>query len=116
MTDWGNRPQTKDQIRAEIAAGRCHAVGLICGPVSGMLVLDQDGSSAAELLRELLADVQIPPTWLWTSKRVGRWAAAFRVPELYWPDLKGKWDRRTGVKSPDDGKIEGLEIRWSGHQ
>lgn len=116
LTDWGNRPQTKDQIRAEIAAGRCHAVGLICGPVSGMLVLDQDGASAAEILRELLAGVQAPPTWLWTSGRVGRWAAAFRVPELYWPDLKGKWDRRTGVKSPDDGKIEGLEIRWTGHQ
>ncbi|MCP9829279.1 bifunctional DNA primase/polymerase [Synechococcus sp. L2F] len=116
LSKWDECPQTKDQIRAEIAAGRCHAVGMICGAVSGLLVLDHDGASAEPLLRELLDGVQLPPTWGWTSTRQGRRAAAFRVPEKYWPALKGKWDRRTGVKSPDDGKIEGLELRWTGHQ
>jgi hypothetical protein len=116
LPKWSERPQTKDQIGAEIAAGRCHAVGLICGPASGLLVLDHDGASAEPLLQELLGGKALPRSWCWSSKRLGRWAAAFRVPEAYWPAMAGKWDRRTGVKAPDDGKEEGLELRWTGHQ
>jgi hypothetical protein len=116
LKDWGNRPQTKEQIRAEILAGRCHAVGLICGPVSGLMVLDHDGASADAPLQKMMGSEVLPPTWINGSGRRGRWAAVFRVPEEFWPSLKGKVVRETGALSPDNGKAEALELRWTGHQ
>lgn len=116
LPGWPNRPQTKEQIRVEILTGRCRAVGVLCGPASGLLVLDHDGASADTLLRELTQGQRLPPTWIWGSGRLGRWAAAFRVPERFWPAMQGIYGRRTDVRSPDDGKLEGLELRWKGHQ
>jgi hypothetical protein len=117
LPGWPDKPQTKEQIRAEITAGRCRAVGLLCGPASGLLVLDHDGASADSLLLELTQGQRLPPTWIWGSGRLGRWSAAFRVPERFWPAMRGKWSRGTGVKAPDDpAKEEGLELRWKGHQ
>lgn len=116
LKDWGSRPQTKDQIRAEIRAGRCHAVGLICGPASGLMVLDHDGVSADGPLQTLMGGEALPPTWRNGSGRPGRWAAVFRIPEQFWPRLKGKEVRETGALAPDNGKAEALELRWTGHQ
>lgn len=115
---WQKQGLTRDRLVAEINAGRATAIGLICGPLSGgVLIVDHDGASAGPLLQELTGGERLPPTWIWSSGRPGRWAAAFRVPEQFWPSMKGIWEKRTDVKAPDDpaGKVEGLELRWTGH-
>jgi predicted P-loop ATPase len=118
VSGWQNQGMSRNHLEVEIKAGRAIAIGLICGPLSGgVLIVDHDGASAGPLLQELTGGESLPPTWIWSSGRPGRWAAAFRVPEQFWPSLKGIWEKRTDVKSPDDpaGKVEGLELRWSGH-
>jgi hypothetical protein len=116
LPHWQKQGLSRDQLVAEINAGRAIAIGLICGPLSGgVLIVDHDGASAGPLLQELMGGKSLPPTWTWTSGRDGRWAAAYRVPERYWPRMAGIWEKRTGIASPDDGKAEGLELRWDGH-
>ncbi len=116
LPHWQKQGLSRDQLVAEINAGRAIAIGLICGPLSGgVLIVDHDGASAGPLLQELTGGESLPPTWIWSSGRTGRWAAAYRVPEKYWPRMAGIWEKRTGIASPDDGKAEGLELRWDGH-
>jgi hypothetical protein len=118
LADWQKKGLSRDRLMAEINSGRAIAIGVICGPLSGgVLIVDHDGASAGPLLQELMGGEKLPPTWVWSSGRPGRWAAAFRVPEHFWPAMKGIWEQRTRVKSPDDpaGKVEGLELRWAGH-
>ncbi|MFM8525182.1 MAG: AAA family ATPase, partial [Cyanobacteriota bacterium] len=118
LAGWPQKPQNAFQLAAEIGSGRAVAVGLICGPISGgVLIVDHDGASAGPVLERVMGGDPLPPTWRWSSGRVGRWAAAFRVPDRFWPAMAGKWEERTDVESPDSkaGKLEGLELRWSGH-
>ena len=67
---WSYGPQTKDQVRSESLPDRCRAVGLICGPVSDLLVMDHDGTSAEPLLQGQLNGEQLPSSWIWRSGRV----------------------------------------------
>ncbi|MFN5193009.1 MAG: bifunctional DNA primase/polymerase [Cyanobacteriota bacterium] len=116
LAGWQKQGLSRERLVAEINAGRAIAIGLICGPLSGgVLIVDHDGASAGSLLQELMGGESLPPTWIWSSGRTGRWAAAYRVPERHWPRMTGIWERRTGVASPDDRKVEGLELRWDGH-
>lgn len=116
LPNWQKQGLSRERLVAEINAGRAIAIGLICGPLSGgVLIVDHDGASAGPLLQELMGDESLPPTWIWSSGRTGRWAAAYRVPEQYWPRMAGIWEKRTGIASPDDGKAEGLELRWDQH-
>lgn len=116
LAGWQKQGLSRERLVAEINAGRAIAIGLICGPLSGgVLIVDHDGASAEPLLQELIGGERPPSTWTWTSGREGRWAAAFRVPEQFWSEMEGIWEQRTGVASPDDGKVEGLELRWAGH-
>ena len=54
---WQNKPFTKDEIEAEILAGRCKAVGLMAGPVYnkpyGLVWVDIDGASVYSLVNDL---------------------------------------------------------------
>ena len=51
---WQQHPLTKAQISTEISQGRCRAVGVLCGEQSGgLLFVDHDGPSCAELVRRL---------------------------------------------------------------
>lgn len=116
LANWPKQGLSRERLVAEINAGRAIAIGLICGPLSGgVLIVDHDVASAKPLLQELMGGASLPPTWIWSSGRQGRWAAAFRVPEQFWSEMEGIWVQRTGVASPDDGKVEGLELRWTGH-
>jgi hypothetical protein len=113
---WQQNPLTKDQVASEIRAGRARAVGLIAGPTSGLMMLDHDGISATQELERLgLPLSSLPPTVAMTSRRDGRFQLVYRVPEQYWPSMRGRRVFRTG-KLDATGKAEQLELRWHGHQ
>jgi hypothetical protein len=115
--NWQGRPLTKDQVAAEIQAGRAKAVGVIAGPHSGgLLFLDQDGISAAEKLTQLgIPPHTLPPTAMCTSGRDGRLQALFTIPEQFWPSLRNRRVFDTGHVDAD-GKAENLDLRWDRHQ
>jgi predicted P-loop ATPase len=113
---WQANPLSKDQVAAEIRAGRAKAVGVIAGPTSGLLFVDHDGISATQKLEELgLPLRQLPKSLAMTSGKDGRFQIIYRVPEQYWHAMVGRRVFKTGATDAQ-GKAEQLELRWTGHQ
>jgi predicted P-loop ATPase len=113
---WQKHPLTKQQLTAEIEAGRAVAIGVIAGPQSGgLLFVDHDGISAGEILDKLGVPLRdLPKSWAVTSGRDGRLQIIYQVPEQYWSDIRTR-KFKTG-KSDEEGKPEQLELRWTGCQ
>jgi len=115
---WQKSPLTKAEISTEISQGRCHAVGVLCGvPSGGLLFVDHDGPSCAELVRRLSGESvedALPSTLVISSGRNGRAQYVYHVPEMFWSDIQTH-KIPTGQQG-DDGKAEQLEFRWSGCQ
>ena len=113
---WQKNPLTKQQLTAEINAGRAIAIGVIAGPQSGgLLFVDHDGISAGEILDKLAIPLRdLPKSWAVTSGRDGRLQIIYRVPQEYWAAIKTR-KFKTG-KFDEEGKPEQLELRWSGCQ
>jgi len=117
MPDWQRTPLSKDQVAAEIRAGRAKAVGVLCGPLSnGLLFVDHDGISATQQLEALGQPLrELPKSPCVTSGKDGRFQIIYRVPPDYWSAMRGQRVFKTG-KTDADGKAEQLDLRWEGHQ
>ena len=113
---WQKNPLSKDQLTVEINAGRAVAIGVLAGPQSGgLLFVDHDGISAGEILDKLGTPLcDLPKSWAVTSGRNGRLQIIYQVPQQYWDDIKTR-KFKTG-KHDDEGKVEQLELRWTGCQ
>jgi hypothetical protein len=111
LDDWVSHAATLDEIAGTAASPHVHALGLVLGPISGVLAVDFDGTGSTATFREVFGRPQsdLPPTPAWSSGRPNRRQLAFRVPFEYWPHLRGRrfWQR--------DGRTV-LELRWAGHQ
>ena len=116
QNDWQKNPLTRSQLFKEITAGRSTGIGVCCGtPSGGLLFLDHDGQSASEVLTEWGFSVgSLPPSWMVTSGRVGRFQLIYKIPEKYWSKIKTR-KFQTGVKD-SDGSVEQIELRWDGAQ
>jgi len=110
--DWQKKPLSRAQLFTEIKAGKAKAIGVCCGtPSGGLAFLDHDGSSCDSLLAEW---GELPPSWMVTSGRVGRYQIIYRVPKPLWNNLITR-KYRTGIEDKD-GAIEQIECRWDGCQ
>jgi len=116
QNDWQKNSLTRSQLFKEITAGRSTGIGVCCGtPSGGLLFLDHDGQSASEILTEWGFSVgSLPPSWMVTSGRVGRFQLIYKIPEKYWSKIKTR-KFQTGVKD-SDGSVEQIELRWDGAQ
>jgi len=116
QNDWQKNPLTRSQLFKEITVGRSTGIGVCCGtPSGGLLFLDHDGQSASEVLTEWGFSVgSLPPSWMVTSGRVGRFQLIYKIPEKYWSKIKTR-KFQTGVKD-SDGSVEQIELRWDGAQ
>ena len=116
QNDWQKNPLTRSQLFKEITAGRSTGIGVCSGtPSGGLLFLDHDGQSASEILTEWGFSVgSLPPSWMVTSGRVGRFQLIYKIPEKYWSKIKTR-KFQTGVKD-SDGSVEQIELRWDGAQ
>ena len=116
QNDWQNNPLKKSQLIKELVAKRSTGIGVCCGtPSGGLLFLDHDGPSAAKILGEWGFSLSsLPPSWMVTSGRVGRFQIIYKVPEKYWSKIKTR-KYQTGVKD-EDGSVEQIELRWDGTQ
>lgn len=117
--DWRNLRQDFAKIvellKDPVNKRRASMVGVILGDASeGLLAVDIDGESAADLLRERFNIQRLPTTPTISSGKPGRSCAFFRVPERLQEGLKHT-TLKTGVTGPD-GKEEALELRWTGQQ
>ena len=112
---WQQHPLTKAQVAAEIRAGRAKAVGVIAGPLSGLLFVDHDGISATTELERLGLPLRgLPKSLAMTSGKDGRFQILYRIGPDFWSALKGRRVFKTGQLDAD-GKAEQLDIRWAGH-
>lgn len=111
QAEWQKHPLTREQLAAEITAGRAVAVGVLAGPASGgLLFVDHDGLGASEVLEQIGAPLrELPKSWAVTSGRDGRLQIIYHVPEPFWPTIK-----TTKIRSSIKG--EQLELRWTGCQ
>jgi hypothetical protein len=80
----------------------------------GLLAVDIDGESAAQLLLKLSGQNTLPVTTAWTSGRPGRKQCLFSVAEKDWSRPRNL-RIGTGVLGVD-GAEECLEFRWLGTQ
>jgi hypothetical protein len=113
--NWVNKQYSRSEILAELEKGKATGFGLKLG--NGLLAIDIDGDSAADLLKKLAGENSLQDfaaTVAWTSGRPGRKQCLFLVEEKDWPRVRNlRID--TGVTG-DDGEKEGLEFRWLGWQ
>ncbi|MBD0341740.1 MAG: bifunctional DNA primase/polymerase, partial [Microcoleus sp. Co-bin12] len=68
--NWVNKQCSRSEILAELQSGKATGVGLKLG--NGLLAVDIDGESAAQLLLKLSGQNTLPVTTAWTSGRPGR--------------------------------------------
>ncbi|ERN41372.1 Bifunctional DNA primase/polymerase [Rubidibacter lacunae KORDI 51-2] len=113
LKNWSIHPLSKQEVVSEIAAGRCHAIGVLCGtPSGGLLFVDVDGASCDRLVEKLsglpLAEA-LPKTVGVTSGRPGRCQLIYRVTREHWDAIATR-----KLKAAVPG--EGLELRWDGCQ
>ncbi|MEG4070711.1 bifunctional DNA primase/polymerase [Microcoleus sp. Pol11C2] len=112
---WVDRHFSHSEILTELETGKATGVGVKLG--KGLLAIDFDGNSAADALKKFAGEnglQDFATTTSWTSGRPGRKQCLFRVEEKDWPRLRNL-RIGTGVTG-DDGKEEGLELRWQGWQ
>src|SRR4028119_602716 len=113
--NWVKKEYDRSEILAELENGKATGFGLKLG--NGLLAIDIDGDSAADLLKKLAGENSLQDfaaTVAWTSGRPGRKQCLFLVEEKDWPRV-GNLRIDTGVTG-DDGEKEGLEFRWLGTQ
>lgn len=118
LTGWQNKPQTKEEIAAEIKEGHCHAVGLIGGPCYnnpyGFIWVDVDGPTVYQLVEEVSGYVfeqALPPTLTICSGKNGRERRLYKLLQKDWDSVirnKYVWHA--------EGEKEKLEILWRRHQ
>ena len=102
---WPSKPYTLQEIW-----GKSKAIGLICGPRSGGVVMvDHDGYSCDLLIEKLSKGEGLPETVSVTSGRSGRYQNIYIVPEEHWDNCRSH-KLKTGVSG------EQLEFRWAGCQ
>jgi len=112
--NWVKKECSRSEILAQLETGKATGVGLKLG--NGLLAVDIDGESAAQLLLKLSGQNTLPVTTAWTSGRPGRRQYLLSVEEKDWCRL-GKRSLRIGTGiAGDDGKEEFLEFRWLGTQ
>ncbi len=118
LTGWQNKPQTKEEIAAEIEGGNCHAVGLIGGPCYnnpyGFIWVDVDGPSVYQLVEEVSGYVfeqALPPTLTICSGKEGRERRLYKLLQKDWVYVV----RNKYVWHAEKEK-EKLEILWKRHQ
>jgi Protein of unknown function (DUF3987) len=118
LPNWQRSPLNKVQIESEIQAGRCKAVGVLCGtPSGGLVFLDHDGDSCDHLIETLSGlslNEALPRTVGITSSRPGRYQLIYRLSQQDWRLVTTR-KLKTGTTG-DDGKAEMLEFRWDGCQ
>jgi hypothetical protein len=74
---------TINQIRAWWRMWPDASIGIVLGPISGLLVIDTDSEEADELFRKLAGDVaERCPAAMSGSRKPGRYHYYFRHPEL----------------------------------
>ena len=113
--DWQNKPLSRLELFKELKGGKAKAIGVVSGSKSGVMFMDHDGSSCETWLTENNLSVgNLPPSWMVTSGRVGRFQIIFNVPKKYWKKIKTK-KYKTGQKDKD-GNIEQVELRWEACQ
>src|SRR4028119_2156627 len=110
--NWVKKECDRSQILAKLETGKATGVGLKLG--NGLLAVDIDGESAAQLLLKLSGQNTFPVTTAWTSSRPGRRQYLLSVEEKHSPRLRNL-RIGTGITG-DDGKEECLEFRWLGTQ
>lgn len=118
LTGWQNKPQTKEEIAAEIKEGQCHAVGLIGGPCYnypyGFVWVDIDGPSVYPLVEQVSGYVfeqAFPPTLTICSGKEGRERRLYKLLQKDWEHLiRNKYVWHSDVEK------EKLEILWKRHQ
>ncbi len=118
LTGWQNKPQTKEEIAAEIKEGQCHAVGLIGGPCYnypyGFVWVDIDGPSVYPLVEQVSGYVfeqALPPTLTICSGKEGRERRLYKLLQKDWEHLiRNKYVWHSDVEK------EKLEILWKRHQ
>jgi P4 family phage/plasmid primase-like protien len=118
LTGWQNKPQTKEEIAAEIKEGHCYAVGLIGGPCYnnpyGFIWVDVDGPTVYQLVEEVSGYVfeqALPPTLTICSGKNGRERRLYKLLQKDWDSVirnKYVWHA--------EGEKEKLEILWKRHQ
>lgn len=115
---WSDEPPlTHDSIISEINAGKATGYGLRLGPVSGGVIsVDVDGIGCHSEYEKIFGCLpnSDPTTVKITSGKPGRQAEFYRIPEIYWSEIKTK-SFKSGVIG-SDGKEENLEIHWQGKQ
>ena len=89
--NWQHNPLKRSELFTEIKSGKAKAIGVVAGEKSGVLFLEHDGQSASEVLTSWgLSVSSLPPSWMVTSGRVGRFQLIYPVPEKYWSQIKTK--------------------------
>jgi hypothetical protein len=112
--NWVKKECSRSEILGQLETGKATGVGLKLG--NGLLAVDIDGESAAQLLLKFSGQNTLPVTTAWTSGRPGRRQYLLSVEEKDWCRL-GKRSLRIGTGiAGDDGKEEFLEFRWLGTQ
>lgn len=109
--DWKNHLYTTAELDE---FGPCvKAVGILLGPLSGLLVVDLDGPGSDETLRLCtgLALDDLPKTVVNSSGRPGRKKLFFRIKEEDWEGLSYQ-----KFKHPDDPTKGDVEVLWEGRQ
>ena len=113
--NWQHNPLKRSELFTEIKSGKAKAIGVVAGEKSGVMFLDHDGQSASDVLTSWgLSVSSLPPSWMVTSGRVGRFQLIYKVPEKYWSKIKTK-KYKSGVVA-DDGSVEQVELRWNACQ
>lgn len=120
----GKRPYRKNWTKTNIdrlaclkdlESGKATGIGLKLG--EGLLAIDVDGDSAADLLKKFAGENSLEDfhkTVAWTSGRKGRAQYLLSVPKSEWARVRTR-KIYTGAIG-DDGKEECLEFRWLGSQ
>ena len=109
--NWPTQPLDKSALITEIKSGRAKAIGVCCGtPSGGLLFLDHDGKSAANILDDWNCPISsLPHSWIVTSGRDNHFQIIFRIPEHYWPLIATR-KYKTNINN------EQIELRWDGSQ
>ncbi len=111
--EWQKTDISRAEIESAIASGKATGYGLRLGAPSGYVVaIDFDGQSAIDMGLTLFGE--LPNTVSWTSGRLGRYQAVFKVPADYC-ELVSNTVVKTGVIGAD-GKAEQIEFRYTGNQ
>ncbi len=112
LSDWPSQCSPVEQFKS-LRTDQIQAVGVVLGSVSGgLLAVDFDAEGYEDQFHSVfdrpLSD--LPHTVSWSSGKPGRRQMAYKVPQKYWPELRGKtlWKNKCNKTC--------LELRWDGHQ